>query len=388
MKDHTSQPMSGGDRLSRARRRRAKRRLSQLQVGEREAFLDGLAQEVSPDASFFLLAPLAGLAIGFGFRLDQRALLVAGALLAPRLTPLAGMALAAVSGSPRFFLRMLAALAVAAATLGVAVGLSAEAQIGLGRGGILYLAHSELSLVDFGLLLTGAAVMAISLGRNQKVAPLASAAVAYELFLPLGAASIGLMRGEADLWQGALLTCGLHLTWSVAIGLLVLVVVGFRPLTGSGGSLAGAIVLMGALGVLSAMGLGTSVLAALPTPTPTPTVTPTPTATATATNTPTATATATATPTSTATSTATATATVTPPLAVIGGTRGRGAILRGSPDGNATGFLAEGESILIIGGPQELGGRTWWQVRKSDGEEGWLVGEFVATLTPIPSPTP
>jgi hypothetical protein len=376
MQDQTSESLSQQEGLSRARRRQASRRISQLRADEREAFLDDLALQVTPGISFFLRAILAGLLVGFGFRWDQPALLVGGALLAPLLTPLPGMALAAVSGSARFFLRMIGALAVACAAFLLIGGLAA------GAGGILAFAHTKLNLVDFALLLAGALWMAVSLARGEGVPALASAAAAYELLLPLGAAGMGLLRGDPEMWQGASLTFGLHLTWAVAMGLAALAAMGFRPLIGSGGSLAVAIGLMGALGLLSAAGLGTSVLAALPTPTPTPTATPTPTSTPTRTPTPTATPTSTNTPTVTPTFTATATPTPTPPSAVVLGTGAQGAVLRDQPGGAITGFVSDGDRVLVLGGPELSGARLWWHVRTVDGIEGWLVASFLNTVTP------
>ncbi len=376
MNDQTSEPLSQPEGLSRARRRQASRRLSQLQADQREAFLDELAQQVTPGISFFLRAILAGLLIGLGFRWDQRALLVGGALLAPLLTPIPGMALAAVSGSARFFLRMTGALAVAFGAFLLVAGLAG------GTGGILAFGHTSLNLVDFGLLLVGGLWMTVSLARGEGVLPLPSAAAAYELLLPLGVAGIGLLHGNSDLWQGAALTFGLHLTWAVAIGLVALAAMGFRPLIGSGGSLAVAIGLMGVLGALSAAGLGTSVLAALPTPTPTPTATPTATATPTRTATPTATATSTTTPTMTPTFTATASSTPTPPSGVVLGTGAQGAVLRDQPGGTIIGFVSDGDVVVVLGGPELSAGRLWWQVRTAEGAEGWLVAAFLSTHTP------
>lgn len=378
MNEQTPESLSQPDGMSRVRRRQASRRLSQLRADQREAFLDDLALQVTPGISFFLRAVLAGLLVGLGFRWDQRALLMGGALLAPLLSPLPGMSLAAVSGSARFFLRMVGALGVAFAAFLLIAGMTG------GAGGILAFGHTALNLVDFGLLLAGALWMAIRLARGEGVPPLGSAAAAYELLLPLGVAGIGLLSGNAELWQGAALTFGLHLTWAVAIGMVALAAMGFRPLIGSGGSLAVAIGLMGALGVLSAAGLGTSVMAALPTPTPTATATPTQTATPTRTLTPTATATSTATPTATPTFTATATSTPTPPSALVLGSGAQGAVLRDQPGGAITGFVSDGDILLVLGGPELSGGRLWWRVQTGDGAEGWLVAAFLNTLTPAP----
>ncbi|MFQ5921655.1 MAG: DUF389 domain-containing protein [Anaerolineales bacterium] len=380
-----SEPIPEADRQDKARLRRARRRISQLQATEREAYLDRLANAVTPGPGFFLFALICGALIGLGFRYDQRALLLAGALLAPRLGPVVGLSLAAVSGSLRFFLRMLVALALGVLLVAVAAGLAFGLALEPDTSSLLPYEHTKLNLVDFGLLLTGAVIMAIVLARSERVAGVASVAVAYELFLPLGAATVGFLLDEPELIEGATLTFVLHLTWAVAVGLFTMVLMGFRPLTGSGRSLAAAIVMMGLLGVVSALGFGTSVLAALPTPTPTPTLTPTATATATATDTPTVTPTSTATPTATSTATNTPTLTPTPPLAIVLGTNFQGAILRDTPDGAPLDFVAEREPLLVIGGPEQSAGQLWWLVRKEDGAEGWLLGDFLATVTPTGS---
>lgn len=365
-----------------ARQRRARRRLSQLQADEREAYLDALAAAVTPGFGYFLYALLAGLLVGLGFALDQRALLVAGALFAPRLGPLAGISLAAVSGSLRFFLRMALALLVGLALIGAAAAAIFWLDVGAGSERLLMYEHDQLNLIDFGLLLIGALLLNARLARAERVAGLPSAAAAYELLLPLGAAVAGYFSGDAELVQGAGLTLGLHLSWAAAAGLFILVLIGFRPLTGSGRSLGAAIGMIGILGIVSAAGLGTSVLAALPTPTPTPTATPTPTSTPTMTHTPTATATPTLTPTATATPTDTATATPTPPSALVLGTGLQGAILRDAPGGNPVDLVSENDRLLVLGGPELLDQQEWWLVRKEDGTEGWMVGRYLATLTP------
>ncbi|HLC05211.1 MAG TPA: DUF389 domain-containing protein [Anaerolineales bacterium] len=388
----SNQSLGDPDQQSPARRRRAQRMLTQLRADDREEFLEGLGHEVTPGLDLFLWAIAAGVLIGLGYRFDQPALLIGGALIAPRMSPIAGLSLAAVSGSMRFFLRLTGALALALALAGALSGAVGGLGIPADTSSLLAAGHVKLNLVDFALLLVGAVAIATSMARKGEISPLGSAAVAYEVLLPLGALGVGLVRGQTELIEGGLLTSGMHLTWAVAVGLAALALQGFRPLTGSGHSLAAAIGLMGLVGVLGAYGLGASVLAAVPTPTPTPsptpTITPTPTATATSTVTPTASATSTV----TRTSTPTATATPTPPLAIVVRTGGRGAILRQvpSPGGASVGFLTEGDPLEVIGGPEEVGTQIWWEVRATSGGRvtiGWLLGDLLATITPTPSPT-
>lgn len=339
---------------------------------------------------------LAAIVLGLGFRFDQRALVLAGALLAPRMTCVIGLALAAISGSFRFFFRLLLSLLVALVLVGLVAGLAGGLAIPEGTSSILAAGHVKLNLVDFGLLLVGAVWMARSLARerdDETGSPaevvLPSVAVAYELLLPFAAVGVGVFSGDTQLWQGALLTGLLHLTWAVVAGVATLTILGFRPLTGSGHSLAVAIALMAFVGLLSALGLGASVLAAAPTPTPTPTLTATPTATSSPTATGTATATATRTPTPTPTSTLTETPTPTPPSGVVVQTGGLGANLRQAPGlrSATVGFLQEGEIVAVLAGPQRFEGGNWWQVRTALGKVGWLLGDLLATVTPGPAGT-
>jgi uncharacterized membrane protein len=379
---------------TRARRRRASRMLTQLRADEREAFLEGLAKLVSPSFDFFVLALLAGITLGFGFRFDQRALLVGGVLLAPRLAPVLGIALSAVSGSPRFFLRMLTSLIVACLILGVVSGLLGGLPFGDHPTYLLAQGHIKLNLIDFAIVMIAAVLITVRLSREERVAPLPSAAIAYELFLPLAAGMIGLVRGNPELWQGALLTFGLHLAWTIVVSAITLAAMGFRPLTGASYSLTAAVVLLGLMALLGATSLGASVLAALPTPTATPTQTATATATPTITLTPTITNTPTTTPPPTITPTASPTTTATPMPALVSQTGGTGAVVRLTPDPAAAhvGFVNEGTDMLILGGPVLIEDSVWWQVRYTtplgETREGWLQGDYIATATPGPSPTP
>jgi hypothetical protein len=384
MTTHKADPATSSDRLTRARQRRASRMLTQLRADEREAFLEELARLVTPGFDLYLRLLVAGLLLGVGFRLDQRALLMAGVLVAPIMAPVVGLALASVSGSARFFFRELGSLAVGLVLLLVGAGLTGGLGLPEGESSILAAGHVKLNLIDFALLLGGSIVFAYVLARRSHLSALASAAVGYEVLLPLAAAGIGLVSNDAELWQGALLTFGLHLTWAVLAGMGTLVVLGFRPLIGGGRSLAAAIVLIGLMGLLSAVGLGASVIAAAPTPTPTPTATPTATATGTPTVTPTSTRTPLPTATATATATETATPTPLPPRAVVFGGGEAGVILRDAPNGNLVAGVFHGMLLELIGGPERIDEVLWWRVRTESGQEGWIVAAYVATVTPAP----
>lgn len=64
-----------------------------------------------------------------------------------------------------------------------------------------------------------------------------------------------------------------------------------------------------------------------------------------------------------------------------------GVILRDTPKGNLVGGLFHNMPLEIIGGPQRLGEQLWWQVRTEAGQEGWMLGTYMATVTPMPTPS-
>lgn len=73
--------------------------------------------------------------------------------------------------------------------------------------------------------------------------------------------------------------------------------------------------------------------------------------------------------------------------AQVDGTGDAGLTIRGGPSTDNVRIMraAEDSMMLVIGGPEESGDFTWWQVRLLDGTEGWAAGEFLA---PAPAPTP
>jgi hypothetical protein len=68
-------------------------------------------------------------------------------------------------------------------------------------------------------------------------------------------------------------------------------------------------------------------------------------------------------------------------------TGGQGAILRDAPAGSSIGFMAEAEEVRVIGGPVVSEGSSWWQVLTTEDEQGWVLGDLLATLTPTASIT-
>ncbi|MGC4107794.1 MAG: SH3 domain-containing protein [Thermomicrobiales bacterium] len=71
------------------------------------------------------------------------------------------------------------------------------------------------------------------------------------------------------------------------------------------------------------------------------------------------------------------------PLAVGGtvATIDTGVRLRDKPgtEGTVLVELEIGARLTIVGGPQVIDGKTWWQVETADGTTGWVVGDYLAT---------
>jgi hypothetical protein len=256
------------------------------------------------------------------------------------------------------------------------------------------LAHqqTQLNLINFIVLGLGAALTAASMVRSDQSAVLPNIALAYELYLPLSAAGVGLGSGEPFLWPDGLVVFALHLAWAALFGALTLAIVGFRPLTLFGYTFGGVVALLSVLLLIVISGAGAAFGAQIALPTPVPSPTPTVTLTPTPTLTPlppTATPTATATSTVTPTQTLTPTPTATPVLALVNaGEEAGGAHLREAAgyQSPSRGILGNGEVVIVLpDSPVEDAGVFWIHVRVEDGREGWILQTLLVTATPSPN---
>ena len=379
------------DQLPPARRRRARRLLAPLNADEKTDFLDVVAHRASPSFDFFLFSLLSGAILGFGLIYDAPSLLVLGAILAPLMAPVVGLSLGTVTGSIRFFFRSL-------------VGLFIGSLLVFGMGALAgYLArpwlplelpqahlHAQLSWFDFLVLAIGSILTASAMARHERAAGVPSVALAYELYLPLASAGIGLTSGIPFLWPDGLVVFALHLSWAALLGALTFVIAGFRPLTLFGYTLSGAVLLVGVIlligitGAGAAFGAQVALPTAIPTATPTATLTPTPTLTPVP---PTATPTLTVTPTETPTPTRTLTPSPTPVFAVIEAGKEGGGFLRSGPSfqADSLALLANGDVVQVLpDNPVSEGGATWIHVIGPGGEHGWVVQSLLVTPTSEP----
>jgi hypothetical protein len=302
-----------------------------------------------------------------------------------------------VVGSGQLFLRSLA---------GLIIGCVLAFLAGWLGGGFLYrgdetvltqaVTHAQVTWLNFLVLaisaiLTTAAIVRAENDQNRLILAFPSVALAYELYLPLVTAGFGLGGRIPYLWPDGLVVFALHLSWSILLGAITLVIMGFRPLTLFGYTLGGAVALIGVILALGLSSVSAVMGARLGLPTPTPTLTSTPTLTPTLTSTPvppTATLTPTLTLTMTPTPTLTLTPTPTPILAIVRADLPEGVRFRAEPGGETIGFLANGTPLILLAETVEKDGIAWEKVKTLEGTEGWIVQELVLQVTATPSATP
>jgi hypothetical protein len=384
-------PIGDISHLPRARRRRAHRTLVPLAADERAELLSTLARRAFPSFEFFLFAFLCGVILGAAYLLNAPALLLVGILLAPLLTPFAGMLLATVTGSWRFFFLTLGIMLVAGALVFLTGALA-------GYAGRLWESlpftyarlHAQLWWPDLLVVALGAGLLASSFIRSEQKPMAASVLLAYGFFLPVSAAGIGLGIGRdiggITLWPNGLLVSLVHLSLAVLVGGIILAVMHFKPMKASG------YVLPAFIGILSVtilvvltgiVGLIRDGISSVRTVVPTPTTIIQPSAT------PTVVRTSTPTPSSLPSSTYTITLTLvpTPAYAVIASPELNGANVRSEPAGGIVLIsLVNGTLVEVLPQVQIVVTTPWVRIRVNN-MEGWVLQTVLATTTQVPAST-
>lgn len=384
-----------------AHHRRRRRFVIPGEINERTVFIQELAQRLFPSIDFFLLSILASLVLAAALLMDSPALFVLAALLAPFMAPVLGLSLSTVVSSTRYFLQAAVTLLISGLMVfagGLLAGWATRffPEITFQQAHL----HTGFSWADFTVLALGAGLSTYLLVRSPKQKPLVtSAALAYELLLPLGAAGYGLVIGSTELWPGGLAVYGAHLVWAALIGALVLGILRLRPLRWFGYFLGAVFFLTSLAAAFAISGLALPSLPppsqlavenTLPSVSPVnPTRTPTPTQTITSSGAAPA-PTTTRTPTNTLIPTNTPTSTVspmpTPVWARVNSPEGGGVYLRKEASFNAAVVqtLMNGTLIQVLPEVVQSEGVNWAHVHTTDGKEGWVVRNLLMTATPAP----
>jgi len=391
-----------------ARRRRQRRRLIPSSSDERAEFLEDLAHRAYPTLEFFIFSILAGAILGASYMLDSQALLFLGVLLAPVMTPWIGMVLATVTGSWRYFFQTFLGFLLGAVLIFATGALAGFASrifmpITLTQAFV----HTRLWWPDLFVLLLGAVLFPISIVRSEDKPILPSAMLAYEFYLPLSAAAVGLGSGVRGLYPDGLYIFVIHVSLAILVGIITLLIMGFRPYTLAGFTLGTTIILIAIVTLIFISGLWTLVPAQynpFAASTPMPSATPTGLATTAPafspqpgfsptplppTDTPTATASATLVFPTPETPTASPSPLPTPIFAKIFTSQDTGVTVRTEPSGPILTTLVNGWLVEVLPEKQEYNGKVWAHIRFTTDRigtvEGWVYQSLLVMATPAPN---
>jgi len=371
-------------------------------ASERGKLLHDLSLRTVPSFDFYLFSLLSGLVLAAALLLDSPAFFVLGALAAPIMTPVIGVALGTIAGTVSFACQSLGSLGIGSLVVflcGMAAGLVST--LLPGRAYTQAALHAQFTWPDFLILLLGAGLAAWMTLRSPRQKPAAaSIAIAYELYLPISTAGFGLINGSVGLWPGALTLFLIHVVWASLVGTLVLIIGGMRPLRTSGYVLgflyAGAGLAALAILFFSPLALPKA-LAPRPSAEPAgkfvpyqPSIMPSLTRTlepSLSLAPPTVTITPTRTLIPSPTPTLTLSPAPTPVWARINASEGNGALIRKEPDYNSPvlSSVLNGTLVEVLPEVKETGGVAWVHIRLVDGRSGWVVRGLLRTATPAPS---
>lgn len=375
---------------SRARRRRTRRTLIPATDDARASFLENMARRAYPSLDFFLFSLLGGAVMGAGYLLNSPGLLIAGALLAPLMTPWVGMCLATVTGAFRYFLQTLGSLLVGGSLVlltSFIAGFAARIWMPLPLSQTLQ--HTRLWWPDLVIVAFGAVMLVVSFARSETRPILPSVLLAYELYLPLSAAAFGLASGAQGLWPQGLLVLLVHLSLATLLGLVTLMILHFRSKNVTGYVLSAIIIIASLVLLVTLTGLGALIFQGAVAPTPEPSelslasiILPTLISTTTRTATPRPSQTSKPEPSNTPAPTAI------PVYAVINAQGFDSAIVRESPGFNSpivTG-LPNGSLVIVLPETETLDGNIWAHISiPQTTEVGWVLRSVLIVATPTPT---
>jgi uncharacterized hydrophobic protein (TIGR00271 family) len=210
------------------------RRIRFLSIERQVEVVEQLSQASSPGFDYFLLVVLSCCIATLGLVTDSAAVIIGAMLVAPLMSPILGLSLASAAGEQRMFRRALIALiqgALLAVALSALLGAAARAL----PFGVLsdlpgeILARIHPTPFDLVIALAGGSAAAYCLAQPRLSAALPGVAIATALMPPLCTVGLGVALLDTQVASGALL---LFLTNFAAIsfaGIVVFVLLGFRP---------------------------------------------------------------------------------------------------------------------------------------------------------------
>jgi hypothetical protein len=226
-------PLEPSSRINESRRRRTRRVIIPSGRTERAIYVNEIASRLVPAIDYYLFSMLCAIVLGAAILLDHPAIYILAALLAPFMAPLVGLGLSTAVGSFKFFTQSLGGLAIGSAFTFVG---------GLFSGWISKLIpdfypnqalfHTRVSIPDLILLSVGTILAIYLTVRVPKQRSLvASVALAYEIYIPIGVAGFGLASKMPQFFLPALRTAGINILLVILIGAIVLAFLKLRPFT-------------------------------------------------------------------------------------------------------------------------------------------------------------
>ncbi len=220
-------------RINETRRRRSRRTIVPSGKTERFLYLNEIAKRLVPGLDYFAFSALAALVLGAALLFDHPALFVLAALVAPFMAPLVGLGFSTMLGSLRFFMQSLGGLLIGAAFMFASGMLSGWISKILPRFESSQAAFfTTFSLAHLILVVVGTILAVfITVNAPKKRSLLASAALAYEVYLPVGVAGFGLTSEFSHYFVSGLKLAGIHVLLVIITGAIVLALLKLRPLT-------------------------------------------------------------------------------------------------------------------------------------------------------------
>ena len=389
--------------ISEARRRRRHRSFVPTSKGDRAVFMEQLAERLVGNADFFLFSLLCGLVLAVAIILDNPAIYILAALLAPFMAPVVGLGFTTAVGSLRFFLQSLGSLLIGCVLVFVPAvlgGWISKLIPNLQLTQAHY--HVNFTVPDFILLTIGillAIYITVKAPKNRSL--VASVALAYEIYIPVGLAGFGLSSGFHGLFPQGLEIVGIWLAWVILSGTVFLMFLKIRPASIFGYLLTAVLLGAALYTLLTNSAFGAAIKSQMnPTqqtpqvttatstylinseaPSPSPTLTPAPEAIVTQPEP--------ATPTNTLPPTNTPTETITPqptPLyaKVFSTTPNAGVNIRKTPGGEYLMMLQSNTLVIVVDpNPVVVSGIAWIHIIVADtNQEGWISQGLLLTATP------
>ncbi|MBA3072005.1 MAG: DUF389 domain-containing protein [Anaerolineae bacterium] len=226
-------PLEPSSHINESRRRRTRRVIVPSGRTERAIYVNEIASRLVPAIDYYLFSLLCAVVLGAAILLDHPAIYILAALLAPFMAPLVGLGLSTAVGSFKFFGQSLGGLAIGSVFVfigGLLSGWISKLIPDFYPNQALF--HTRVSIPDLILLAVGTVLAIYLTVRVPKQRSLvASVALAYEVYIPIGVAGFGLTSKMPQFFLPALHTAGINILLVILIGAIVLAFLKLRPFT-------------------------------------------------------------------------------------------------------------------------------------------------------------